>query len=477
MDLSGLTIEKFAKGLRAKEFSAAEVTQGYLDAISAKDKDLNSFLSVAPEQALANAAEVDRDIARGEDLPALAGVPMAIKDIILVQDQPCTAASKVLKGYTASYDAGCIKKLRESRAVFLGKTNCDEFAMGSSGENSAFGPTKNPHDPTRVPGGSSSGSAVAVAADLALGSLGTDTGSSVRLPAAFCGVVGLRTTYGSVSRFGAIAMASSLDQIGPFAKNVTDAALIFQAIQGHDPQDATSTHTSYGEDLVHPDLNKMKGLTVGLPKEYFIDGIDPEVRQAMDQVIETYKKAGVKIKDISLPHTKDALAAYYVVVPAEISSNLAKYDGLRYTRNVSGANLLETYLENRELFGAEPKRRIILGTFVLSSGYYDAYYAKAQRVRALVRQDFTEAFKEVDAILTPVSPHLPFKIGEKVNDPLAMYLEDIFMVAVNLAGLPGLSVPARVPEGHLPVGFQLIGRHFGEADILGLGRLYESTND
>ena len=486
--LQDLTIEKFAKGLRAKEFSATEVAQAYLDAIEVKDKELNSFLSVAPEQALANAAEVDRDIARGEDLPVLAGVPMAIKDILLVQDQPCTAASKILEHYVASYDAGCITKLRKSRAVFLGKTNCDEFAMGSSGENSAYGPTKNPRDLTRVPGGSSSGSAVAVAADLALGSLGTDTGSSIRLPAAFCGIVGLRTTYGSVSRFGAIAMASSLDQIGPFAKNVSDAALIFQAIQGLDPHDATSTGTSYGEDLIHPDLNKIKGLTLGLPKEYFIDGIEPEVRQAMDQVIETYKKAGVKIKEISLPHTKDALAAYYVIVPAEVSSNLAKYDGLRYSRTNTNKNaridtnnsrisaLQELYLTNRELFGPEPKRRIILGTFVLSSGYYDAYYAKAQRVRALIRQDFTEAFKDVDAILTPVSPHLPFKIGEKVNDPLSMYLEDIFMVAVNLAGLPGLSVPARVPEDRLPVGFQLIGSHFGEADILGLGKLYENTN-
>lgn len=476
MNLSELTIEKFAEDLRAKKFSAREATEEYLKAIREKNSDLNIYLSVAEEEALRQAEEVDRDLARGENLPILAGVPMAIKDIILIQGQPATGSSKILEKYTASYDAGVIRKLRENRTVFLGKVNCDEFAMGSSGENSAFGPTKNPLDPTRVPGGSSSGSAAAVAANMALGALGTDTGSSVRLPASFCGIVGLRTTYGSVSRSGVMAMASSLDQIGPFAKNITDAAILFKAISGRDPLDSTSAPIEYGDELIHPDLNKMRGLKIGLPKEYFIDGIDPEVAKAMEEVKDTYKRLGVTIKDISLPHTKHALATYYIIVPAEVSSNLARYDGIRYSRIPSEyKNLHNLYLNDRSYLGAEAKRRTILGTFVLSSGYYDAYYAKAQRVRTLVRQDFLDAFKEVDAILTPVSPTLPFKMGEKVNDPMAMYLSDIFMTPINLAGLPGLSVPARVAPGELPIGFQLVGPHFGEANILGLGKLYEQN--
>ncbi|MBI5220426.1 MAG: Asp-tRNA(Asn)/Glu-tRNA(Gln) amidotransferase subunit GatA [Candidatus Liptonbacteria bacterium] len=486
--IKDLTITKFRDGLRRKEFSALEITRAYLQEIERRNPELNAYLTVDSEGALRQAEEVDAALARGEELPPLAGVPVAIKDIILIKGLRATGASKILEHYTASYDAGCVKKLRAQQAVLLGKTNCDEFAMGSSGENSAYGPTKNPRDLTRVPGGSSSGSAAAVAADMALGSLGTDTGSSVRLPASFCGVVGLRTTYGSVSRSGVMAMTSSLDQVGPFAKNVEDAALLFRAIAGRDPLDATSNPQEYGEDLVRPDWEKIKKLTVGLPKEYFIDGIEPEVRKVVTEVVETYRRAGIKIKDISLPHTKDALATYYIIVPAEISANLARYDGIRYGRTQINADktqigadgqrksaLLDLYFQDRANFGAEPKRRIMLGTFVLSSGYYDAYYAKAQRVRTLIRRDFEEAFKQVDAILTPVSPHLPFKLGEKVNDPLAMYLEDIFMIAVNLAGLPGLSVPARVPPGHLPVGFQLISPHFREADILGLGRLHEMT--
>jgi len=427
---------------------------------------------------------------------------MAIKDNILIRGTPTTAASKVLERYRAAYDSTVIEKLRGADAVFLGKTNLDEFAMGSSTENSAFQLTKNPHDLERVPGGSSGGSATAVAAHEAITALGSDTGGSIRQPANFCGVVGLKPTYGAVSRYGLIAMASSLDQIGPITKTVKDAAIVFKVIAGKDVFDATSADPPPGgyDKLLQPELEDIKKLTIGLPKEYFTEGLNSSVTEAVDKAISALKSLGIKFQEISLPHTKYALACYYIIMPAEVSANLARFDGIRYSRiaNLHGSKrrsaqkLLDTYVRQRsEGFGAEAKRRIILGTFVLSSGYYDAYYAKAQRVRALIKKDFDEAFKKVDALLTPVAPTPAFKIGERADDPLAMYLSDVFTIPVNLAGLPAISIPVRdaggmpkvpsrteepkVPsklEG-LPIGFQLIGKHFHETDILGIGQYYD----
>ncbi len=481
--LRDLTIKKFHDGLLNKEFSALEITQAYFKQIKKEDKKIGAYLSLAEESALRQAEAVDIALAKNEELGALAGVPLAIKDVILIKGQPATAASKILENYVASYDAGVIQKLKKERAVFLGKTNLDEFAMGSSTENSAFQLTHNPHDLERVPGGSSGGSAAAVAADLTVAALGSDTGGSVRLPASFCGIVGLNPTYGAVSRSGLMAMTSSLDQIGPLTKTVEDAATLFKAIAGQDPLDATSVPAGYGSELLNPNLEKMKSLTIGLPDEYFTDGISPEVSRAVESAIQKLKSLGLRFKKISLPHTKYGLSCYYIVVPAEVSSNLARFDGIRYARSVksTGAkeeSLHELYLRQKGMgFGPEAKRRIILGTFVLSSGYYDAYYEKAQRVRTLIKQDFDEAFKTVDIILTPVAPTPAFKIGEKVDDPLTMYLSDIFMIQVKLAGLPAISIPTKPASAlaprELPIGFQLIGKKWREEDILGLGQLYE----
>jgi len=486
--LHDLTIKKFQDGLRDKQFSALEVTQAYFDRIKKHDPEIHAYLSLAEESAVRDASAVDVAIASDENVGALAGVPLAIKDNILIKDLPATAASKILEGYTASYDAAVIGKLRNERAVFLGKTNLDEFAMGGSTENSAFGPTHNPHDHSRVAGGSSGGSAAAVAAHFALGSLGSDTGGSIREPAAFVGVVGLKPTYGAVSRSGCIALASSLDQIGPFAKTVEDAAILFKAIAGQDPLDATSVGTadySAIDDLEKSaPLDKIKGLTIGLPEEYFIDGLDKSIADGVNTAVEKFKSLGCHFKKISLPHTKYALSCYYIVMPAEASSNLARFDGIRYARlpGIDGS-LSDLYIKTRgEGFGPEAKRRIILGTFVLSSGYYDAYYEKAQRTRTLIARDFTEAFKDVDVMLTPVTPTPAFKIGEKTADPLSMYLADIFTIPVNLAGLPGISIPVNGTASaanigkELPVGFQLIGKKWHEADILGLGRYYEKLD-
>ncbi|OGZ00550.1 MAG: glutaminyl-tRNA synthase (glutamine-hydrolyzing) subunit A [Candidatus Liptonbacteria bacterium RIFCSPLOWO2_01_FULL_53_13] len=497
--LRDLTIKKFHDGLLKKEFSALEITQAFLKYIKDTDPRINAYLSLREEQAIKEAEHVDIAVAKGESVGVLAGVPLAIKDNMLLKGEVATAASKILENYTASYDATVITKLRKENAVFLGKTNLDEFAMGTSTENSAFQVTKNPHDETRVAGGSSGGSAAAVAGHMAIAALGSDTGGSIRLPASFCGVVGLKATYGAVSRSGLIAMASSLDQIGPIAKTVEDAAILFKAIAGKDPLDATSAQVDYGAELLESDFNQIKGLTIGVPKEYFIDGVSSEVRAGVESAIADLKSLGVKFKDISLPHTKHALSCYYILQPAEVSSNLARFDGVRYSRNpnlrmhpnaANRSGLDHLYFTTRgKGFGAEVKRRIILGTFVLSSGYYDAYYAKAQQVRALVKQDFTEAFKHVDMILAPISPAPAFKVGEKADDPLALYLEDIFTVPINLAGLPSLAIPVRnvksdMEDGgslshlpltnKLPVGFQLIGRAFKEADILGMGQMYEN---
>ena len=473
--LRHLTIKKFHRGLLNKEFSAFEAVKSFFNYIGEKDKEIDAYLSLDKDGALAAAERVDVSLASGANVDLMAGVPMAIKDNILIEGLPATAASKVLKDYVAAYDATVINKLKTKQAIFLGKTNLDEFAMGSSTENSAFKATKNPHDTTRVPGGSSGGSAASVASRMALAALGSDTGGSIREPASFCGVVGLKPTYGAVSRYGVIAMASSLDQIGSFGKTVEDAAIVFNTIAGYDPYDATSIKTEYGDELLNPKLEDIKKLTVGIPDEYFIPGLDKEVGESVEAAINDIKSLGLKVKRVSLPHTKYALSVYYIIMPAEVSTNLARFDGIRYGTREKAKNLIDLYYENKGVgFGPETKRRVILGTFVLSAGYYDAYYAKAQKVRRLIKEDFEKVFSSgVDMILTPVAPTPAFKIGEKVDDPLQMYLSDIFTIPVNLAGLPGVSIPVKGREGKLPIGFQLIGRPWREADILGFGQFYE----
>jgi aspartyl-tRNA(Asn)/glutamyl-tRNA(Gln) amidotransferase subunit A len=488
--LRDLTIKSFHDGLLDKKFSALEIAQASFDHIKKHNPEINAFLSLAEETAAREAEAVDLAVAKDEDLAPLAGVPLAIKDNILIIGLPATAASKILENYIAAYDAGVIKKLKSEQAVFLGKANLDEFAMGASTENSAFGVTKNPHDTARVAGGSSGGSAAAVAAHFSIAALGSDTGGSIRLPANFCGVVGMSPTYGAVSRSGVIAMASSLDQVGPITKTVEDAAILFKAIAGHDPLDATSQAAVY-ENVTEPKLEEIKKLTIGLPEEYFAEGTDPMVTREIETVIEKLKSLGIRFKKVSLPHTKYGIAAYYILVPAEVSSNLARFDGVRYARNTKIAKsdrLADLYLEQKGAgFGPESKRRIILGTYVLSSGYYDAYYDKAQRVRTLVKQDFDKAFESVDVLLTPVAPTPAFEIGKLTNDPLAMYLMDVFTIPLKLGGFPGISIPTRsyfskragLARGNsasaagLPVGFQLIGKKWHEADILGIGQFYE----
>ena len=455
--LHELTIKTFHEGLLAKKFSALEITQAFFRRIREQDRTIGAYLALHEEQAAMDAERVDVALAKDEPLGMLAGAPLAIKDLLLMKGERTTAGSKILEHYTASYDAGVIARLKAEQAIFLGKTNLDEFAMGSSTENSAFQITRNPHDPERVPGG------------------------SIREPAAFCGVVGLKPTYGAVSRSGLIALASSLDQIGPFAATVEDAAILFRAIAGKDPLDATSADPpdgGYGDELVHPDFERVRKLVVGVPEEYFGAGVEEDVLRSVEQARKTIESLKISFKKVSLPHTKYAVAAYYIILPAEVSANLARFDGIRYSRipdlGPHVKNLRDIYVRSRgKGFGAEAKRRIILGTFVLSSGYYDAYYAKAQQVRALIRNDFVEAFKEVDVIFAPVTPTPAFKIGEKTADPLAMYLSDIFTIPANLAGVPAVAIPAPTPEGALPVGFQLIGKPFREADILGIGQYYE----
>ncbi len=467
-----MTIKEFQKGFRGKEFSALEVVQDVFKRIDEQDGNLGAYLSLLKDSAFREAEGADLALAKGKPLSPLTGVPLAVKDNILIKDTITTAASKILKNYRASYDATVIKKLREAGAVFLGKTNLDEFAMGTSTEYSAFQLTRNPYDADRVPGGSSGGSAAAVAADMAMAALGSDTGGSVRQPGAFCGVVGMKPSYGAVSRHGLIAMASSLDQIGPLAKTVEDARILYEAIKGRDSYDSTSTDF----DLEEVELEELKKLKVGIPKEYFIEGLDEEVKKGVKKTREDIESLGLEFKEISLPHTKYALSVYYIIMPAEVSTNLARFEGIRYGREESADSLKELYFKNKTAgFGREAKRRIILGTFVLSSGYYDAYYARAQKVRRLVNEDFEKAFKEVDVILTPTTPKPAFKIGEKTGDPLQMYLEDVFTVPANLAGLPAISIPVsgfRAKSG-LPTAFQLVGKRGRESDIFSLGSYYE----
>jgi aspartyl-tRNA(Asn)/glutamyl-tRNA(Gln) amidotransferase subunit A len=476
MEFSKLGIAQLNKGLEKREFSATELCKEYLKKIDKRDKEISAFLKITDDLALSSAKNVDKKIAKGEKLAPLAGIPCAIKDVILVDGFPCTAGSKILENYIAPYDATVIRKLKEQDVVILGKTNMDEFAMGSSTENSAYKVTKNPHDLKRVPGGSSGGSAAAVAADLCVFSLGSDTGGSIRQPASFCGVVGLKPTYGAVSRYGLMAMASSLDQIGSFAKNVQDCKIVFDAISGRDELDATSIDT---QSLNHSVTESLSDLVIGVPREYFIKGMDPEVEKSVREAIEKYESLGAKIKEVSLPHTEYALAAYYIIMPAEVSANLARFDGIKYghseMKNSEANNLLDVYLQSRENgFGAEPRRRIMLGTYTLSAGYYDAYYLRAQKIRTLIQKDFQDAFKEVDVLMTPVSPTPAFKIGEKVSDPLKMYLSDIFTVSVNLAGLPAISVPCGMIN-ELPVGLQIIGKPFEENKIFAIAKILENA--
>ena len=467
MKLNELTIKQASEGLRQKEFSVTELTSDCLIAIKAKNKELNAYLETF-DRAVGEAKKADELLAARKDLPELFGIPFAVKDNILMESKRCTAGSKILENYIAAYDATVIKKLKDAGAIFLGKTNLDEFAMGASTENSAFGPTKNPPDPSRVPGGSSGGSAAAVAAHLCIGALGSDTGGSIRQPAAFCGVVGLKPTYGTVSRHGLIAMASSLDQIGPIVKSVEDASLVFDAIKGKDIFDSTSLSVSD----IHTEFKPkgLKGVRVGIPKEYFVKGLDSEVEKVIKTSLNKMERDGARLTEITLPHTPYALAAYYIIVPSEVSANLARFDGIRYGYQHSAESLYETYaLSRKETLGSEVKRRIMLGTYALSAGYYDAYYLKAQKVRRLVREDFAKAFEKVDIIAGPATPGPAFKIGEKIDDPVKMYLEDTYTVAVNLSGVPGISIPAGnvSRDGKsLPVGLQLIAPWFEEGKLL-----------
>jgi aspartyl-tRNA(Asn)/glutamyl-tRNA(Gln) amidotransferase subunit A len=461
LDLTTLTISQAHEGLKKGEFTSVDLTKAYLGNI--KKSDLNAFITVTEELALKQAEEADKQIATGK-FGMLCGIPCAIKDNILIKAIKCTAASKILENYVAPYDATVIERLKAEGAVFLGKANLDDNAMGGSGENSAFGPTKNPHDTTRVAGGSSSGPAASVAGNEACYSLGSDTGGSIRLPASFCGVVGLKPTYGAVSRYGLAAFGSSLDQIGPIAKNVEDAKIIFEAISGKDSKDATSADNKFDERIVN-----LKGIKIGVPKEYFVAGLNPEVAGIIRGAIKKAEDKGAEIIEISLPSVEFALACYYIIAPCEASSNLARLDGIRYGLSEPGKDLLDVYLKSKgHGFGAEVKRRIMLGTYALSSGYYDAYYKKAQEVREFVKQDFEKAFRKVDLIFCPVSPTPAFKIGEKADDPLAMYLVDVYTVSVNIAGIPGLSLPAGKTESGLPVGLQIIGNYFEENKVLAI---------
>jgi aspartyl-tRNA(Asn)/glutamyl-tRNA(Gln) amidotransferase subunit A len=447
--------------------SATELAEFCLTEIEAQNPAINAYLAVSPERALRAAAAVDQLVAQGSPLPPLAGVPIGIKDVLVMKGSPSTAGSRILEGYRPPYDATVVKRLEAAGAVLVGKLNCDEFAMGSSNENSGYGPVHNPVALDRVPGGSSGGSAAAVAAGMAVATLGTDTGGSIRQPASFCGVVGVLPTYGRVSRYGLIAFASSLDRVGPLTRTVRDAAIMLGVIAGHDPLDATSAKVPV-PDYVQALDEPLKGLRVGIPAEYFGEGLDAEVRAAVESAIETLRRAGCATQPVSLPHTRYAIPTYYLVATAEASANLARFDGVRYGFRAKDANTLSAmYSQSREAgFGAEVKRRILLGTYALSAGYYDAYYKKAQQVRTLLTRDFLAAFEQVDVLLTPTAPTPAFKLGEKTNDPLSMYLADIYTVTASLAGICGVSVPCGQSSQGLPIGAQILGKHFDEATVL-----------
>jgi aspartyl-tRNA(Asn)/glutamyl-tRNA(Gln) amidotransferase subunit A len=469
------TIDSIRDGLRKRAFSAAELTRQALEHAERENPKTNAYLRLSPERALAAAERVDRKLAAGEDAGPLAGVPIAVKDVILTKGVITTCASKMLENYVPPYDATAIERIEAAGGVILGKTNCDEFAMGSSNENSAFGPVRNPVAPDRVPGGSSGGSAAVVAQGTAVLSLGSDTGGSIRQPASFCGVVGVTPTYGRVSRYGLVAFASSLDHIGPFARTVKDAATLLEVMAGRDPLDSTSADAPVINYAAH--LNgDVKGLRLGVPVEYMKHSTG-ETAQLVNRAIERFRGLGCEIRDISLPNTEHAVATYYIICTAEASSNLARYDGARYTfRSASSGTLSDMYRNTRgEAFGAEVKRRIMLGTYVLSHGYYDAYYLKAQKVRALITRDFTNAFQTVDAILAPVSPFPAFRLGEKVNDPIEMYLSDIYTITGSLAGIPCMSVPCGSTNDGLPVGLQILCNHFDEQRMFQLAHAFENS--
>jgi aspartyl-tRNA(Asn)/glutamyl-tRNA(Gln) amidotransferase subunit A len=475
MNLTELTIDSLRELIVQRKVSASEVVRAHFELIEKRDKEVRAYLQLCPELALEQAAKIDRQIAAGDPVGVLAGIPVAIKDVILTRGMRNTCASKILGNYVAPYNAPAVERLEAAGAVILGKTNCDEFAMGSSTENSGFFPTHNPHDLTRVPGGSSGGSAAAVAADMAVASLGSDTGGSIRQPAAFCGLAGMMGTYGRVSRYGLVAFASSLDHIGPFGRTVRDVARVLQVIAGRDPHDSTSADVPVEDYVAGLDQN-VRGIKVGVPGEYF-KGLSPETGDNVQKGIDLLAKLGCDIVPISLPHTDYAIACYYIICTAEASSNLARYDGVRYGfRSSEHTDLQEMYKQTRYGgFGAEVKRRIMLGTYVLSSGYYDAYYLKAQKVRTLITRDFLEAFDDVDIIVTPTSPIPAFKLGERMDDPWQMYLADIYTVTASLAGIPGISVPCgkTKAEPHLPVGMQLLARHFDEARLLRVADAFE----
>jgi aspartyl-tRNA(Asn)/glutamyl-tRNA(Gln) amidotransferase subunit A len=469
------TIPAIRTALKAKKVSARELAAEFYGRIERRNAELNAYLALSPERAYAQADRVDAAIARGEELPPLAGVPIAIKDVISTQGIRTTCASKMLENYVPPYDATAVEKLDAAGAVFLGKTNCDEFAMGGSNENSAYGPVRNPRAPDRVPGGSSGGSAAAVAAGLAVAALGTDTGGSIRQPGSFCGIPGLMPTYGRVSRYGLVAFASSLDKIGPFSTTVADAAAVLSVIAGHDPNDSTSAPVpvaNYAAEAAKP----VEGLRIGIPEDYFGDGLDPEVREHVEAGIAQLERLGCKRVPLRMKHTDYAIATYYILATAEASSNLARYDGVRYGLRIPGGTLTEMYRQTRERgFGPEVKCRIMLGTYALSAGYYDAYYLRAQRVRTLIARDFADAFQKVDAIVTPTAPTPAFKLGEKTSDPLTMYLADIYTVTGSLAGVPGISVPCGQTKAGLPIGMQIFGPHFREGAVLQVAHAFEQS--
>lgn len=460
MSLNSLTIKEAKNGLKKKEFSSEELIKACLTQIKIHNKDINAYLTVLEEEAISEARKADKLIKNNQELPLL-GIPIAHKDLFLTKEVKTTAGSKMLENYIPQYDATVVKKLKNAGAITLGKLNCDAWAHGSSGENSDFGTTKNPWDKSRVPGGSSSGSAASVAAGMCLASTGSDTGGSIRLPASFCNLVGLKPTYGRVSRFGIVAMASSFDSIGHFTKTVEDNAVILNLTAGKDDLDATTPNVRIDNYL--QDLEKdIKGIKIGVPREYFSKGLDQKIKDKIENALKFYEKSGARIIDISLPHAEYAIACYYIIQPAEVSSNLARYDGIRYG-------------EKRVCFGNEAKRRIMLGTFTLSAGYYDAYYKKAMQVRTLIKKDFDDAFKRVDVMISPVSPTLPWKLGEKAHDPLKMYLSDIYTVTANLAGIPGLSVPCGFESG-LPIGMQILGPQFSEKLLYQVGHAFENKH-
>ena len=476
MNLTSLTIAAARAAVQDRKTTAVELADAFYAKIEKDDPQIGAYLTLSKERALGKASEMDALVSQGRSLPALGGVPVGIKDVMLTRGVRTTAGSKILGNYVPPYDCTAVARLEAAGAVVLGKLNCDEFAMGSSNENSAWKPVHNPRDLSRVPGGSSGGSAAAVAADTAVVTLGSDTGGSIRQPASFCGVVGLKPTYGRVSRYGLIAFASSLDHIGPFGKTVKDAATVLRTIAGRDPMDSTSAEVpvpDYVAELEKP----VRGLRIGVAREYLGEGLDAEIRQSIETAIQKLASLGCEIVEVSLPNTKYAIPTYYIIATAEASSNLARFDGVRYGYRAADArNLSQMYRRTRDQgFGAEVKRRIMLGTYALSAGYYDAYYLKAQRVRTLLTRDFDEAFKEVDAIVTPTSPTAAFKLGDKVDDPLAMYLADIYTVTANIAGIPGISVPCGETEEKLPIGLQILGKHFDEATILRVAHQYESS--